>query len=281
MFRLYFKIQKKDKIVKNKIGICLPSILDEKLIDKTTSSIKENIIDKNPETMFSCFINIDNYMRPGGSGTLESVRDTYFKNLKSENSEVEITITGQRLGLNLAYGHLLSRAHMKEVDYTVFFDDDHFIVNPFIIDDIYEKLIENNIMLHLSCGKKEADTSFSYESNFIENNEVMRNDTAILFTNNRDFYTLPGTFLNKSQSKTILENVDFYNRRIMIEDLVPKTLGDRFYQGMNLCTAFANKPGFTLNPGEQWCTPVEYHFAYDSVRACSGLNGVDLQDYNP
>ena len=138
-------------------------------------------------------------------------------------------------------------------------------------------------MLHLSCGKKEQDDSFSYESPFVEDNEVYRNKDTVMFSNNRNFYTLPGTFLNKSQVGSILSHIDFKGKIAMIEHALGhnKKLWADLFRGYSLYTAFSNKENLKISPGEKWCAPVVCHFAYDSVRANSGYNGVDLRDYNP
>lgn len=266
--------------MKKSIAICLPSILDENLISQTAKSIRKNIVDQNKDIDFNIFVNIDNYQRPGGSGTKDSVAQIYVDNFVSSNCKPRIISTGKRLGLNIAYGVLIQEFYNSDSEFCVFFDDDHFIINPIDLSSVYEKLKSEKIMLHLSCGKKEQDDSFSYESPFLEDNEVYRDECMVMFSNNRNFYTLPGTFLDKAQASLILSNINFGERQ-MIEDLIPNTLGNNLFKDYNLYTAFSNKENLKITPGEKWCAPVDCHFAYDSIRACSGYNGVDLRDYNP
>ena len=132
-----------------KIALCLPAILDENLINETTKSIRQNIVNCNEDVNFIAYVNIDNYKRSNGSGTLESIEKIYNQNLSSKNCKVDINISGKRLGLNLAYKHLIQSFFNSDCDYCVFFDDDHFIINKIIIKDFYKKMVDDNIMIHL------------------------------------------------------------------------------------------------------------------------------------
>jgi hypothetical protein len=258
-----------------KITLCLPAILDEKLISKTTETIRKNIINCNPDVEFEILVNIDNYKRPTYEGDLESVEKVYESTFRNESNVKRLLInkTGGRLGLNLAYKFLVEQFYESDSEFCVFFDDDHFIINPVNISDFYQEMKNDDLMVHLSCGKKERDKSFSYENPFLENNVILEKEETVVFSNKRNFYTLPGTFLCRSQAKLVLEKVNFSSHKI-IEDIVP----DQFYEGKVLCTAFSNGPDLAyLQP--PWVVDLKYHYAYDAERAYTGINGADLKDY--
>ena len=162
----------------------------------------------------------------------------------------------------------------SESSHCLFFDDDHFIMNPVNMTEIID-LLKDKIMIHLSCGKQERDKSFSYENPFLVNSVTYRSEDLVVYANNRNFYTLPGTFLSKDQIRIILNKVNF-SSNTMVEKLIPYEV----YDGYKLETAFFNAPGIKFNAAP-WIIDLKYHFAHDAVRANSGNNGVDLSDYKP
>ena len=107
----------------------------------------------------------------------------------------------------------------------------------------------------------------------MENKVVYEKENTIIFSNKRNFYTLPGTFLCREQAKIVLEKVNFNSSKI-IEDIVP----EEFYEGKNLCTGFHNAPGIEFSE-PPWVVDLKYHYAYDAVRAYTGINGAELKDY--
>lgn len=264
---------KNEKYMKNRIALCLPAILDHELIAKTAQTVKDHIIKENSDVFFDVFVNIDNHRRFDGVGTVDSIEKLY-KSLETENCKVTVSKPDKRMGLNKAYKLLAEQFEKSESSHCVFFDDDHFIINPVNMSEIIS-LLQNKVMIHLGCGKKEQDKSFSYENPFLVNEITYKSENLVVYANNRNFYTLPGTFLSKDQIRIILSKINFASST-MVEKLIP----DEIYNDYKLETAFFNAPGIEFK-SKPWVIDLKYHFAHDALRANSGHNGVDLRDYNP
>ena len=264
---------------KNKnIALCLPAILDLNLIKKTTATIKNNIIDANPDFNFNIFVNVDNYRRSDGVGTAEEVSQCY-RNLVSDHCHVDITCQKERVGMNFSYIHLYKKFINSNSEHCLYFDDDHEIINPIRFKEFYHLLDDKNIY-HLAAAKKEVDKEFSYENPFLENVVLHDLETIKIYKNNRNFHTLPGTIFSKNQAKIILFQLEINKTHVMIEDMVARTA---FFQTCEIYTVFFKDGDMKYSKNENnegWILPLKNHFAYDRIRAFSGFSGAGLKDYN-
>lgn len=259
----------------HKLAVCIPAILDLDVIKTTTAALKKNLIDNNLDFVIELYVSLDNYQRQGCTGTFDQIKQCYAQ-LEAENCNVNVIITGNRLGLNLNYKLLMKKFIDSDCNYCVFIDDDYELINKIDLSDIFSGLSEDSF-LHLAACKKEKDTSFSHENPFVIDVVHDKSNTTTLYKNNRNFYTLPGTFFTKKQAKEIYDEVNFAKEEYSAEDLVGKC---KAFKKHEIITAFFRTGDMIFKSGN-WILPLKNHFIYDNIRAASGKSAVELKDYNP
>jgi len=259
-----------------KLAICTPAILDLDVIQITANTIKKNLIDVNPDFDISFFVSVDNYQRDGATGSFNDIRECY-ENLQTDNCNVEVIITGIRLGLNSNYKLLMKKFIDSDCTHCLFIDDDYQLINELHLSDI-ASVFSEDVIVHLSAAKKEVAESFSHESPFLINEIKHEAANTVVYLNNRNFHTGPGTFFSKQQAEQIYDEVDFSQKKANSEDLIGHA---NSYRSKDIVTVFFKTENMQFVENEEWNLPLNNHFLYDSIRALSGQSAAELLDYNP
>ena len=85
----------------------IPCILDEESADENIRTIRQNLLNANPDFTFDLVIHIDNNLRPTSRGTLDSMEALYRSLENAPNCNLKVLKASPRKGLLEADGILL------------------------------------------------------------------------------------------------------------------------------------------------------------------------------
>src|SRR3990167_2532526 len=107
-----------------RVAIITTAVIDEDTIRRATKSIRENIINANPDIQFEAFVSIDNHRRPNNLGSLESIAYLYRKYYVAPNCLLNLTINENRKGQVFSLGELYNAVLNNNFSHSIGLDDD-------------------------------------------------------------------------------------------------------------------------------------------------------------
>lgn len=255
--------------------ILTPAVMNEECIKFSQDSLVENLIRCNPETNFIHAIHLDNHLRPGATGTTESIKKIYTETQRNnKNYRVDMAISPHRVGLVVA-GHALFHAFLSSrVEKCLVFEDDTTLKRQISLTD-FDSLFEQNInMIHLSFGVTTEKSGYSAEGHIDESLQELKSSTVHNIAvhdrtlQNKSSYSWNGTFLSRDVVKRFLPSYRLINH----EKYWPEDQIGRFFHSSNseekVRTVFW-KEEFDSSVDSNWETPrfpPNSHFIFDEIR---------------
>ena len=123
-----------------KLSIIIPCILDEESVKENVKTIKQNLLDCNPDFFFDLIIHIDDHLRPRSTGTLSSIEALYRTLEKIPNCKIKVLTASPRKGLLEADGILLEEFLNTDAEACLRIDDDVTINHPVHLNEFFHHL---------------------------------------------------------------------------------------------------------------------------------------------
>ena len=152
----------------------------------------------------------------------------------------------------------------------MFYDDDHEIINPMPISEIYGELSDSRI-LHFGNTYSKC----SSENPWIKE-IVSESSSHAIASNIASFYTYPGTVLSKSQAINIFSQASFKNTSDNAEVVIGST---PFYKRLPVYSVFYKGEDFQLLSDGPFRIPLDCHYSLD-LRRYARKTCSDLGNYN-
>ena len=255
-----------------KLCIIIPCILDEESIKENVRTIKQNLLNANPDFSFDLIVHIDDHLRPYSTGTLNSIKELYTTLENTPNCKIKVLTASPKKGLVEVDGILLEEFLSTEAQVSLRIDDDVTISHPVYLNEFFN-LIDDTKVIRLSYG---WDPKFSSEDPFIINSVFAESDTILAYENDRYFCSEHGNFFTRKMAEELLK---VYNRVNP-----PKGSEDILEDQAQKCTWYRSLPIYTLawktenckvDPPKQalnnedyvrWRLPIGNHFLLDRIR---------------
>jgi len=247
-----------------KLCLIIPCILDEESVNENVRTIRQNLLNANPDFTFDLVIHIDNNLRPTSTGTLDSVEALYRSLENAPNCNLKVLKASPKKGLLEVDGILLEEFLKTDSQVSLRIDDDSAVNHPVYLNEFFD-LIDDTKIIRLSFG---WDPGYSCESPFITNSVFMESKTIKIYENDKWFCSENGSFWTRKMAEELLKVYDRKNPPKGATDVLEKQAGKcAWLRSLPIYTlAWATEGCKVSTPETRWKLPIENHFLLDQIR---------------
>ena len=253
-----------------KLSIIIPCIPDEESVKENVRTIRQNLLNANPDFMFYLIVHIDNHLRPTSKGTLDSMEALYRSLENVPNCNLKVLKASPKKGLLEVDGILLEEFLKTDTEVCLRIDDDTEVCHPVYLNEFFN-LIDDTRVIRLSfgCGTTAAFPGWTCESPFITNSVFMESETIKIYENDRWFCSENGSFWTRKMAEELLKVYDRKNPPKGASDVLEKQAGKcTWLRSLPIYTLAWATDGCKVSPPEtgEWGLPIENHFLLDRIR---------------